>query len=143
MPWVSDRESSEDDLARRSFHSRRPMTMRPSTADLSVGKALDVLAGILGWSPQGRRISVVSAEGPGRNRIDGRTFLVREVRDGNLVIADWDASAGSDLLLRPRHRGWTVRSLIGTPIVVTVHQLTAAGTGDAIGMAEVRLSKRS
>ena len=110
---------------------------------LSVGNALDVLAGIVGWSPQGQRIAVVSAEGPGRELIEGRTFVVGEVRDGNLVVTSQDPSARSDYLLRPRHRGWTARSLMGTSIAVTVHPLTAAGASDAIGMAVVRLSKRS
>lgn len=117
--------------------------MNQLLSTFSVGNALDVLAGIVGWSPQGRRISVVSVEGPGRELIEGRTFVVGEVRDGNLVVTSQDSSARSDYLLRPRHRGWTARSLIATSIAVTVHPLTVAGAGDAIGIAVVRLSKRS
>lgn len=116
---------------------------RPSVATFSMGNALDVLAGILGWSPQGRQVSFVSIEGPGRELIEGRTFVVGEVRDGNLVVKTEDSSARSDYLLRPRHRGWTARSLMGTSISVTVHPLTAAGASDAIGMAVIRVAKRS
>ena len=116
---------------------------RPSVATFSMGHALDILAGIIGWSPQGRRISVISAEGPGRELIEGRTFVVEEVRDGNVVVKTHDSRARSDYLLRPRHRGWTARSLMGTSIAVTVHPLTAAGASDAIGMAVIRVAKRS
>jgi hypothetical protein len=103
---------------------------------------LDVLAGIIGWSPQGRRIAIASVEGPGCELIEGRTFVVGEVRDGNLVVTSLDSSKPSDYLLRPRHRGWTAKSLMGTSIAVTVQPLTAAGAGDVIGTAVVRLSRR-
>ena len=116
---------------------------RPLVATFSMGNALDVLAGILGWSPQGREVSLVSLEGPGRELIEGRTFVVRAVPDGNLVVMSPDSNAQGDYLLRPRHRGWTARSLMGTSIAVTVHPLTAAGASDAIGMAMVRLASRS
>lgn len=109
----------------------------------SFGNALDILAGVLGWSPQGRLISLASVEGPSRDQLEGRAFVVREVLDGNLVVASQEGGARGDYVLRPRHRGWTARSLIGTSIAVTVHPLTVDGEGDAIGIAMVRLRRQS
>ncbi len=86
---------------------------------------------------------MVSVEGPSRELIEGRTFVVEEVRDGNLVVTSPESSDLGTYLLRPRHVGWTARSLMGTAIAVTVHRLTADGSSDAIGIGVARLSKRS
>lgn len=109
----------------------------------SVGNVMDILAGIFGWSPQGRRISLEWVEGPGRDLIEGRNFLVTELQDVSLVVAAEDANTGGRYLLRPRHRGWTARSLMGTSIAVTVHPLTVTGAGDAVGIAVVRLGRKA
>lgn len=108
---------------------------------LSAGNAFDVVAGILAWPPLGRRVSLLSVEGPGRDQIEDRAFVVKEMLNDNLVMASQASGTDGSYLLCPRHRGWTARSLIGTSIAVTVRPQTAAGAGDAIGIAVVRLSK--
>jgi hypothetical protein len=104
----------------------------------SIGNAADLFARLRGWSPAGRSIVLTSAEGPQSDALGDRVFAIREVREGDLLVGD-QQEAG--YLLRPRHRGWTARSLMATSIAVTVHELGTHGPGDAIAIAVARLSK--
>lgn len=91
---------------------------------LSIGKAVDLLARALHWSPVGRTLTLHGAEGPYANEFAGLTGKVDSLDSHGVMVIrhasrDAEEKAGTlGLRLSPRHKGWTAYSLMLVRIAV-------------------------
>lgn len=119
---------------------------RPVLECVSLGAVIGCIAELLGWSPVGRVVLLVSVEGPGSAALSGHAFKISEVRAGNLIVvrcADemHQEASSTCYMLRPRHSGWTAGSLMASSIAVTVHEAGSQETGPAVAIAVARVAR--
>jgi len=120
--------------------------MRRAIELLSIGKAADLLARVLRWSPVGRTLILHGAEGPSAKRFTGLTGKVDAVDDrGVIVISHANFEMKEDggacsLRLTPRHKGWTALSLMLVRIAVVAELVGIDGHASytTIAIASVR-----
>lgn len=112
-------------------------------ASLSLGRLADGLARALGWSPVGRQVEFASVEGPLESRLRGSKASVIALVGEDLVVECPDATGAPPLRLRlkPRHRGWTARSLLLAAIGVVTQAEAATGRLEAASIAVVRIAR--
>jgi hypothetical protein len=109
---------------------------------LSAGRVADSLARVLGWSPVGRILIFDEVEGPLASACSGRTCRVLEQIDSDLRV-EIDASGQTHgatskyLLLSPRHRGWTARSLMLTSVAFVAREANPQAGADMASIAVV------
>lgn len=117
------------------------MTLAGLASNWSLGRLADGLARTLGWSPIGRQIEFTSVEGPLESRLCGRTASVIALVGENLVVECSDETGESPLRLRlkPRHAGWTARSLMlaGIGVVAQVESARSGSEAAAIGFVRI------
>lgn len=115
--------------------------MRNLISTLSLGRLADGLARAFGWSPVGRRLEFTSVEGPLESGLRGRTAQVIALMGEDLVVQCSNATGAPTLRLRPRHRGWTARSLLLASISVVAQAEPAADGLEAASIAVVRIAR--
>jgi len=114
---------------------------------LSIGKAVDLLARALHWSPVGRTLTLHGAEGPSANEFSGLTGTVDSVDShGVMVIRHTSRGTGEmtgNLCLRlsPRHKGWTAYSLMLVRIAVVAEMVGIDGRAKSATIAIVSIGK--
>jgi len=114
---------------------------------LSIGKAVDVLARALHWSPVGRTLTLHGAEGPCANDFAGLTGKVDSV-DSKGVLVIRHASRDTEgnvsircLRLSPRHKGWTAYSLMLVRIAVVAELVGTDGCTQSATIAIASIEK--
>lgn len=113
---------------------------------LSIGRVVDGLARILGWSPIGRTLVFDEVEGPLAGTCSGQTCRVLEESDAGLRV-EIDAPGQTHgatsvcLLLSPRHQGWTARSLMLTRVAFVVRQANPQDGVDRTSIAVVSVRR--
>jgi len=122
--------------------------MRKAIELLSIGKAADLLARALRWSPVGRTLILHGAEGPSARKFTGLIGNVDSVDDHGVIAisqakCETDAHAGScSLRLTPRHKGWTAFSLMLVRIAVVVELVGLDGHAHSATIAIASISSR-
>jgi hypothetical protein len=113
---------------------------------LSLGRVVDGLAQILGWSPMGRTLVFDEVEGPLASTCSGQTCRVLEESDAGLRV-EIDApdrmhgATGVCLLLSPRHQGWTARSLMLARVAFVVREANPQYGVDRASIAVVSVRR--
>lgn len=113
---------------------------------LSAGRIVDRLARILGWSPVGRTLVFDEVEGPLAMTHSGQRCRVLEESDAGLRV-ETDAPGPAHgmtreyLLLSPRHRGWTARSLMLTRVAFVVRDANPRAGIDRASIALVSVRR--
>jgi len=114
---------------------------------LSIGKAVDLLARALHWSPVGRTLILHGAEGPCANEFSGLTGKVDSVDSHGVMVIrhtsrDADGMAGTLCLrLSPRHKGWTAYSLMLVRIAVVAELVGIDGRAQSATIAIASVGK--
>ena len=122
--------------------------MRKAIELLSVGKAADLLARALHWSPVGRTLNLHGAEGPAAKKFAGLMGKVDSVDDRGIIVirlanCDMEEDAGAcSLRLTPRHNGWTAFSLMLVRIAVVAELVGIDGRADAATIAIASINSR-
>lgn len=122
--------------------------MRKAIELLSIGKAADLLARALHWSPVGRTLVLHGAEGPAAKRFAGLMGEVNSVDDRGVILigqakCDSEEGAGAcSLRLTPRHKGWTAFSLMLVRIAVVAELVGTDGRADSATIAIASISPR-
>ena len=113
---------------------------------LSAGRIVDRLARILGWSPIGRTLVFDEVEGPLASTHSGQACRVLEESDAGLRV-ETDArgsthgTTGEHLLLSPRHKGWTARSLMLTRVAFVVRDANPQAGVDRASIALISVRR--
>jgi hypothetical protein len=108
---------------------------------LSIGRAVDLLARALHWSPVGRTLALHGAEGPSAGEFAGLTGNVDSVDNHGVIVIrrarrDSDEKAGTFCLrLSPRHKGWTAYSLMLVRIAVVAELVGSDGRAQSATIA--------
>ena len=113
---------------------------------VSAGTIAHAIAKAANWSPVGRSITLVGAEGPAAKLLEGRSARVTGILGSDVIAELLDchergAEGLSRLRLTPRHSGWTPYSLLLVSIAVVVQDELLDRRPRHLGVAMARLAR--
>lgn len=114
--------------------------------ELSIGRVADRLARGIGWSPVGRWLTLIDAEGPEASWLEDRSVRVVTLEGDDMIVESPAVSGNSHgedthLRLTPRHTGWTAHSLMLVGIAVIVRRPRSRDSADSIGIVMATLDR--
>lgn len=113
---------------------------------VSAGTIAHAIAKAANWSPVGRSITLVGAEGPAAKLLEGRSARVTGILGSDVIAELLDSQERgavglSRLRLTPRHSGWTPFSLVLVGIAVVVQDESLGREPHHIGVAMAKLAR--